>query len=103
VRRERQKIDDLLESLSAVETDWLEEHATAVLALIATIPDRATCTTDDVIDLLQPDFQVGETIIRLVLGLISRRYLAGRQTARNVRRRFNRARQRRADPCVLEG
>jgi hypothetical protein len=69
VRRTRQQLDDILSTLSAVETDWLDEHGNAVLALVETIPELATYTTSDVLDLLKKDFLAGETTIRLVLGL----------------------------------
>lgn len=69
MRRERQQTEDILAALSAIETDWLDEHANAVLALVATIPERDRYTVDDVVALLDRDFAAGETIIRLLLGL----------------------------------
>jgi hypothetical protein len=69
VRRARQQPVDILSALSAVETDWLDEHANAVLALVETIPERGTYTADDLLSLLRSDFRAGETTIRLVLGV----------------------------------
>lgn len=79
--RIRQQAEDILASLSVVETDWIDPHGAAVLALLETIPERPSYGVDDIIALLKEDFDTGVTLIRLILGLSADEF---RTVVRNV-------------------
>jgi hypothetical protein len=69
MKRYRQSVDDLLQLLTAMEVSWQDEHSRAVLRTLGTLPERRTYSNEDIQQLLETDFSVGLTIIRLALDL----------------------------------
>ena len=69
MRRERQRVDDILASLNPIEASWEDEHSRAVIALIASIRPQARYDTVDLKNLLDRDFSATMTAVRLVLEL----------------------------------
>jgi len=70
MKRIRQSYDDLLDSLTLLEVDWMDHpHAESVIEALQNIPNKKRVTSDDVKALLEEDFEVAFTIIRLFLEL----------------------------------
>src|SRR5260370_26654098 len=69
MKRYRQSVDDLLQLLTAMEVSWQDEHSRAVLRTLGTLPERRTYSNEDIQQLLETDFSVGLTILRLALDL----------------------------------
>jgi hypothetical protein len=69
MKRVRQTFKDIFDSLMPVESSWLDEHGEAVICQLRAIPERKHCTTNDVKLLLDQDFSVGQTVVRLFLDL----------------------------------
>ena len=69
MKRHRQTLDELVSLLSPVDTTWMDDHSAAVVTSIANLPIKAEYTRDDVNAVLADDFDVGVTMIRLVLGM----------------------------------
>src|SRR5437870_9931097 len=69
MKRYRQSVDDLLQSLSAMEVSWQDEHSRAVVRTLGALPERSAYSHQDIHHLLETDYPVGLTIIRLALDL----------------------------------
>ena len=69
MKRYRQTLDELLSNLSPVDTTWMDDHSVAVVQLVQSLPVKESYSRDDVSDLIEGDFDVGITTVRLVLGL----------------------------------
>lgn len=69
MRRRRQTVDELLNSLSHIQTSWKDQHAEGVTRVIDAIPKKAAYGLPDIECLLEHDFEAGLTAIRLVLEL----------------------------------
>ena len=69
MKRYRQTLEEVLSVLSAVDTTWMDEHSTAVVSAVAEMPVKDTYCNNDVAALMEPDFDVGMTTVRLVLGM----------------------------------
>jgi len=69
MKRHRQTLDEVISLLSPVDTTWMDEHSVAVVAAITDLPIKDDYTRDDINTLLQTNFDIGITLIRLVLGL----------------------------------
>lgn len=69
MRRERQRLDDLLAAVAPLETTWRDEHSDAVIALIESIPEKAHYDAADLRGLLERDFRASMTAIQLMLEL----------------------------------
>lgn len=64
-----QTITQLLRSLQAIEVDWQDDTARAVISKLVTMPRRREYSLRDVSDILESNFEEGSLILRLFLGL----------------------------------
>lgn len=69
MRRHRQKLEDLMDSLSEIESTWMDAHAETVLRLASKIRRKPAFQIEDLRRILDTDFKAGLTFIRLVLSL----------------------------------
>ena len=69
MRRYRQTLEEIVESLAEVETSCMDEHSNAVIEAIKRVPEKRAYTREDIASLFDADFDVGMTTIRLILGL----------------------------------
>jgi hypothetical protein len=69
MKRYRQRVDDLLQLLSTMEVSWQDDHSRAVVRTLGMLPERRAYSQEDINQLLETDFTVGLTIIRLALDL----------------------------------
>lgn len=69
MRRHRQTLEDLVTFLAEVGTSWMDDHSAAVIRAIKGIPSKRAYARRDAASLLDADFDVGMTTIRLVLGM----------------------------------
>ena len=68
MRRYRQTLEEILAVLSAIESTWMDEHSAAVIQAITAFPEKPRYTSEDIVSVLEPDFEAGLTAIRLFLG-----------------------------------
>ncbi|HZF07425.1 MAG TPA: DpnII family type II restriction endonuclease [Thermoanaerobaculia bacterium] len=69
MERRRQTYDEIIGSLSRIESEWKDDHARSVLELLDGIKEKSSYTADDLKRLLAPDYEAGITLIRLFLDL----------------------------------
>jgi DpnII restriction endonuclease len=70
MKRVRQTFEEISNSLTNLEVDWMEDpHAGAVIKAFETLPTGRKIKRGDVTKLLQSDFRVGCTVLRLFLDL----------------------------------
>lgn len=69
MKRYRQTLEEVISLLSPVDTTWMDDHSAAVVTTIAELPIKDGYTRDDINNLLAAEFNVGITMIRLVLGM----------------------------------
>jgi DpnII restriction endonuclease len=70
MKRVRQTFEEISNSLTNLEVDWMEDpHAGAVIKAFETLPTGQKITRGDVTKLLKSDFRVGCTVLRLFLDL----------------------------------
>lgn len=80
MKRVRQTVEEVIAQLSPIETDWQDEHASDVVRKLAEIPEKATYSRADLINLLlgaqamfrrptKERFETGLTMVRLFLDL----------------------------------
>jgi hypothetical protein len=69
MKRVRQTFETILESLMPVEATWLDEHAEEVITVLKSIPHKKDITSEDVQAILDRDFKVGYTVVRLFLDM----------------------------------
>jgi hypothetical protein len=80
VRRQRQTVEEVLESLSVLVTSWLDKHAEAVIHRLESLSVKPSYSRDDLHGLLSTDplppgmtpkqyFETGLTAVRLFLDL----------------------------------
>ena len=68
MKRVRQTVEEISESLTNLEVDWMEDpHAGAVIKALQALPTGRKITRGDVVKLLESDFRVGSTALRLFL------------------------------------
>lgn len=67
MKRYRQTLDELVSLLSSVDTTWMDEHSTSVVTMIASLPIKTEYSRDDLKTVLAANFDVGITMVRLVL------------------------------------
>ncbi|MFP4152468.1 MAG: DpnII family type II restriction endonuclease [Alkalispirochaeta sp.] len=70
-----QEPEELLGSLSILETDWKDEFTRRVLLVLENIGDDPTIDHQRLIDLLEQDFEAATTIIRLFLEMSKDEYI----------------------------
>ncbi len=69
MKRYRQTLGELVSLLSPVDTTWMDDHSAAVVTAITNLPIKETYSRDDLNAILADQFDVGITMIRLVLGM----------------------------------
>jgi len=69
MERRRQTFEEIISSLSRIESAWKDEHAQSVMDLLDGIEEKTFYTTDDLRQLLDGDYEAGMTLIRLFLDL----------------------------------
>lgn len=69
MKRYRQTLEEMVSLLSPVDTTWMDEHSAAVVTRISELPIKNEYSRDDLANLLSEDFEVGITLLRLVLGM----------------------------------
>lgn len=69
MKRQRQKLDDIVSSLTPVDANWLDEHASDCIQLLRQIPEKKSYNHKDITKLLSNDFVTASTVIRLFLDL----------------------------------
>lgn len=68
MKRIRQTFEEISDSLANLEVDWMEDpHAGAVIKAFQSLPTGRSITRGDVVKLLETDFRVGCTVLRLFL------------------------------------
>lgn len=69
MKRYRQTVEQIVESLSVLKVSWKDEHAAAVISALERIPPQPRYEVADLRMLLDADFQAGLTVVRLVLDM----------------------------------
>lgn len=69
MRRYRQTLPALLDSLSAIPASWRDDRADAIIASIEKLPHKGTCAQEDVARILDGDFIAGLATVRLLLDM----------------------------------
>jgi hypothetical protein len=64
-----QSLDELTQSLSPLDVDWMDTTAENVIAMLTAIPQKTTYAREDIGELLDKDFEGGILACRLFLGL----------------------------------
>ena len=64
-----QQLDDILESLSPLQTDWMDETAEKAITKLQNLPVKPTYSIEDIQSLLDDNFTEGLLCCRLFLGL----------------------------------
>ena len=64
--RHQQTTEDLFEKLSNIETDWKDDFSERVIIFLDKIPNE-NVTNDDLVKLLEEDFEAAITVFRLFL------------------------------------
>jgi len=67
MKRTRQKCEDIIASLSRIEVSWMDGHAVKAIEMLRSIPAKKQYTEEDIMHLLDADFQIGFTVIRLFM------------------------------------
>ncbi|MDF7826886.1 DpnII family type II restriction endonuclease [Pontiellaceae bacterium B12227] len=67
MKRQRQKLEDIVSSLTQVDANWLDEHASNCIQLLRRIPEKKTYSRKDIENLLSTDFHTASTVVRLFL------------------------------------
>lgn len=64
-----QTLEEILDNLEPLDSDWMDETAEAAVRVIESFPQKASYDRDDVLRLFQEDFDLGKLVARLFLGL----------------------------------
>ena len=64
-----QTVDEVVDSLSPLAVEWMDETAASAIARLTAIPKKAEYTRDDVAQLLDTEFEEGILCARLFLAL----------------------------------
>jgi len=67
MKRIRQSLEEIEASLSRVESTWMDEHAVSVIDMLKDLPVQKTYTAKDIRLILESNFKVGFTVIRLFI------------------------------------
>ena len=81
MRRYRQTFEEIEASLSRIESSWMDAHAGEVIALLKNIPVKKCYDENDVMEILDRNFKVGFTAIRLFLDLSKDEFVPNLTTA----------------------
>lgn len=63
----RQTFEEIEASLSRVESTWMDAHAERVISMLKTLPAKKKYATHEIRAILNSDFKVGFTVVRLFL------------------------------------
>jgi hypothetical protein len=74
MRRDRQKLEDITGTLSELPSVWMDEHAEMVIQLASDLPRKRNITLEDLGRILDEQFDVGMTFLRLVLSMPKDRF-----------------------------
>lgn len=69
MKRYRQTLEEILASLSNIESSWRDAHADTVIAMLESVPLKTAYDVEDVHRLLDRDFEAATTVIRLFLDM----------------------------------
>ena len=75
-----QTSEELLSSLSVLQTDWKDEFASLVIKLLEEIPEDSEIEQKRLIELLDADFEAASTIFRLFLEMSKDEYIVNLKT-----------------------
>jgi len=67
MKRIRQTLEEIEASLSRVESTWMDGHAASVINMLKALPVQKKYTARDIRSILESDFKVGFTVIRLFI------------------------------------
>jgi hypothetical protein len=67
MKRVRQTFEEIEASLSRVETTWMDAHAAEVISMLKALPVKKKYGPKDIRAILDRDFKVGFTVIRLFI------------------------------------
>ncbi|MCX6865239.1 MAG: DpnII family type II restriction endonuclease [Verrucomicrobia bacterium] len=67
MKRYRQTFEEIEASLSRIESSWMDVHASEVIAMLKAIPIRKRYQAKDIMALLDGNFKIGSTVIRLFM------------------------------------
>jgi hypothetical protein len=67
MKRVRQTFDEIESSLSRVESTWMDAHAVEVISMLKALPVKEKFGAKDIHAILDRDFKVGFTVIRLFI------------------------------------
>lgn len=69
MKRYRQTLEELLSTLSNIESSWKDKHSESVIGMLERMPVKRTYDDSDVRALLDEDYDSGLTVIRLFLDM----------------------------------
>lgn len=67
MKRHVQKLDELVKSLSTIETDWKDDFSDRVIAFLDKIPSDSVFEEKHLTALLDDDFEIASTVFRIFL------------------------------------
>ena len=67
MKRSIQNLDEIIESLSSIDTDWQDSFSARVIAFLEKIPSESVFEVKHLTDLLVDDFEVASTVFRIFL------------------------------------
>lgn len=67
MKRYRQTFEEIEASLSRIESSWMDAHAGEVITMLKGIPKKKRFLAEDIMALLDANFKIGFTVIRLFL------------------------------------
>jgi hypothetical protein len=67
MKRYRQTFEEIEASLSRIESSWMDAHAGEVIIMLKGIPKKKSYQAEDIMALLDADFKIGFTVVRLFL------------------------------------
>ena len=69
MERYRQTFEEIVSKLSAIQSGWQDDLASAVMRLVDVVEEKTSYTTADLKKILEADFDAGLVLIQLVLDL----------------------------------
>lgn len=67
MKRYRQTFEEIEASLSRIESSWMDAHAGEVIEMLKGIPLKKCYESEDILALLDANFKIGFTVVRLFL------------------------------------
>ncbi len=69
MKKEKQTLEKLVGALMPVEASWLDEHGEMVIETLKNLVQKEKILNSDIQSILDEDFDIGSTVVRLFLGL----------------------------------